>query len=67
MSEIRNNDDVYDATSVSSGRRTPATSFDWEITQAIIHPKNAASVTDSHRAHLLQSAIGIAKGVRESE
>lgn len=47
--------------------RKPTTSFDWELQQAIIHLKNAASVTDSHRAHLLQSAVSIAKGVRESE
>lgn len=67
MSEIRNNQDLYDATSVSPGLRTPATCFDWELSQAIIHLKNAISVTDSHRAHLLQSAISIAKGVREND
>ena len=53
--------------SSQTGQRTPATNFDWEITQAIIHLKNAASVTDSNRAHLLLSAVQIAKGVRESE
>jgi hypothetical protein len=53
--------------SSQTGQRTPATNFDWEVTQAIIHLKNAASVTDSNRAHLLLSAVQIAKGVRESE
>ena len=66
MSEIRNNLDVYDATSISPGKRTPATNFDWELAQAIIHLKSAISATDSHRAHLLQSAMQIVKGVRES-
>lgn len=69
-SEVRRNNDVLDAVSYQSpqpAKRTPATCFDWELSQAIIHLKNAISVTDSHRAHLLQSAIGIAKGVRESD
>lgn len=68
--EVRRNNDVLDAVSYQSpqpGNRTPATNLDWEITQAIIHLKNAASVTDSNRAHLLLSAVQIAKGVRESE
>jgi hypothetical protein len=47
--------------------RKPVTSFDWELAQAIIHLKNAISVTDSHRAHLLQTALNITKGVRESD
>lgn len=69
-SEVRRNNDVLDAVSYQSpqtGQRTPATCFDWELSQAIIHLKNAASVTDSNRAHLLLSAVQIAKGVRESE
>lgn len=52
--------------SSQTGQRTPATNFDWELTQAINHLKSAIAVTDSHRAHLLQSAMQIIKGVRES-
>ena len=47
--------------------RKPVTSFDWELQQALIHLQNAISVTDSRRAHLLQAAVQITKGVRESE
>ncbi|MBV2128179.1 hypothetical protein [Arsukibacterium indicum] len=47
--------------------RQPVTSLDWELLQAINHLQNAISVTDSKRGHLLQAAMMIAKGVRESE
>lgn len=47
--------------------RKPVTSFDWELQQALIHLQNAISVTDSRRAHLLQAAVSIVKGVRESD
>jgi hypothetical protein len=47
--------------------RKPVTSFDWELQQALIHLQNAISVTDSRRGHLLQAAVSITKGVRESE
>jgi len=47
--------------------RKPVTSFDWELQQALIHLQNAISVTDSRRAHLLQAAVQVTKGVRESE
>lgn len=43
-----------------------ATGFDWELTQAINHLKNAISVTDNQRGHLLLSAMQVIKGVRES-
>lgn len=48
-------------------QRKPTTSLDWELQQALIHLQNAISVTDSRRGHLLQAAVQIAKGVRESE
>ena len=48
-------------------QRKPTTSFDWELQQALIHLQNAISVTDSRRGHLLQAAVSIAKGVRESD
>jgi hypothetical protein len=47
-------------------QRKPTTSLDWELTQALIHLQNAISVADSHRGHLLTSALQITKGVRES-
>jgi hypothetical protein len=65
MIEVTNKD-FYDSTSFAVANRTPATNFDWELAQAIIHLKNAISVTDSQRAQLLKSALIITKGVRES-
>lgn len=47
-------------------KKPTATSFDWEINQALIHLRNAMAMTDNHRAHLLNSAFGITKGVKES-
>jgi hypothetical protein len=47
--------------------KQPATGVDWELQQALIHLQNAISMTDSHRAHLLQSALSITKGVRDSD
>jgi hypothetical protein len=44
-----------------------ATGFDWELQQALNHLQNAISMTDSHRAHLLLSALQVIKGVRESD
>ena len=43
-----------------------ATGFDWELQQALIHLRNAMAMTDNHRAHLLNSALSITKGVKES-
>lgn len=47
--------------------RKPVTSLDWELLQAIQHLQNAISVTDHKRGHLLQAAMMITKGARESE
>ncbi len=46
--------------------RPVATCFDWELQQALIHLRNAIAMTDNHRAHLLNSAVCITKGVKES-
>ncbi|WP_423186794.1 hypothetical protein ACO1PK_00845 [Alishewanella sp. d11] len=43
-----------------------ATQLDWELQQALIHLRNAMAMTDNHRAHLLNSAVCITKGVKES-
>jgi|GEM_PF-3200420 len=43
-----------------------ATGFDWELQQALIHLRNAMAMADNHRAHLLNSAMCITKGVKES-
>lgn len=46
--------------------RPVATCFDWELQQALIHLRNAMAMADNHRAHLLNSASSIIKGVKES-
>lgn len=46
--------------------RPAATCFDWELQQALIHLRNAIAMADNHRAHLLNSAVCITKGVKES-
>lgn len=43
-----------------------ATGLDWELQQALIHLRNAMAMTDNHHAHLLNSAVCITKGVKES-
>lgn len=43
-----------------------ATGFDWELQQVLIHLRNAISLTNNQRAHLLHSAEVVIKGVRES-
>lgn len=47
-------------------KRPLANGFDWELQQALIHLRNAMAMTDNHRAHLLNSASSIVKGVKES-
>ncbi|KRS22836.1 hypothetical protein AAY72_01610 [Alishewanella sp. WH16-1] len=47
-------------------KRPLANGFDWELQQALIHLRNAMSMTDSRRSHLLISASTIVKGVKES-
>lgn len=47
-------------------KKPTASGFDWELQQALIHLRNAKAMTDNHRAHLLDSAASIVKGVKES-
>ncbi|MBV2127940.1 hypothetical protein [Arsukibacterium indicum] len=40
--------------------------LDWELVQALCHINNAMALTDNRRGHLLQTALNIVKGVKES-
>lgn len=65
--DINSTPDLYRMVVEQNKLVSPGNAFDWELLQATTHLKSAIKIAGCDKAHLLQAALQITMGVRESD